>query len=56
MEESRIALIEIRVKYLEGEVFYMSSFQVSMGKRGPPESKKHTDNYSLKYTVVGPEL
>jgi len=46
--KKRISLIKIKVKYLEGETAYISSFQISTGKSRPPASKDHTEKIFLK--------
>ena len=54
--KKRISLIKIKVKYLEGETAYISSFQISTGKSRPPASKDHTEKYFLKYCIKGSKL
>ena len=54
--EKRISLVKIKIKYLEGETAYISSFQISTRKSRPSASKDHTEQYSWKYSIKGSEL
>lgn len=53
MEKKSIIVFEIRVKYLEGEVFYISSYisGLSPGKSRLLASTGDTEQYSLKYSL-----